>query len=120
MTYQFESNTSMVIDLNAMISHVLGRSQSALEASAIREAVDHAIHSFGSQLEMCQGHDLIRLLGRGLRHRWGSCAEFDSTSKCHSFEKIIRVAYEEADFESSELHACLQAWQLANSPYRLF
>jgi hypothetical protein len=120
MTYQFTSNTAVVIDMNKTISHLIGRSQTTVQASQLTELIDEAIAAYGSQPRMCQGHDMIRLLGRGVRRDWGSCAEFDSTTKCDDLEKIVRVAYEETDFNASGLFACLKAWETNNLPYRLF
>jgi hypothetical protein len=120
MSHQFQSPTSILIDLNATIDHVLARSQTPLQAPELREMVEEALAAHGSQIEMCQGHDAIRILGRGLRRNWGSCANFDSGQKSPELEKIVRVAYELADFAASDLHACMTQWQVANTPYRLF
>jgi hypothetical protein len=106
--------------LNATIDHLLGRSQTTLQAHDLKNLVDEAIAAYGNQIEMCQGHDAIRILGRGLRRNWGSCATFDSNDKCSELEKIVRVAYEEADFAASQLHNCMTQWEAKNAPYRLF
>lgn len=120
MSHKFDSATSLSIDMNATINHLLGRSQTTMEAQELTQLVEDAIAAYGSQIEMCQGHDAVRILGRGLRRNWGSCAAFDSSDKCVELEKILRVAYEQADFEASQLYACMTHWEAANSPYRLF
>ena len=120
MDYKFVSNVRLEIDIPASILHIIQRSINNYDPTVLRGRVDAVHNQYGAQLHLCQGHDLIRLLGRGLRQRWAATGEFDSTKKAEALEKIVRVSYEEEAFLSSGLYGCLCNWEINNQSWRIF
>lgn len=119
MKYKFVSNTSIEIDLTETLRHLIGRSD--LPSGAILEgAVNDLLSSVTPVQALCNGHDLVRILGRALRRRWGSDSKFDGEDGVAPLEKIIRVAHEKNDFERTKLFMCMREWENRNAPWRVF
>ncbi len=65
--------------------------------------------------QLCVGHDLVGLLAVGLRSKLGS-----RNLDIEDIEERLRLAFERAHLEGTEMFAALQRWQQDNAPYRLF
>lgn len=61
---------------------------------------------------VCVGHDLVDILVGGLLSTLG-----DGFAKNPLVEAMLRAAFEHAEFQATELHARVIAWQAANQPY---
>lgn len=67
---------------------------------------------------ICCGHDLVMLLGMGLRRVWGK--NNDAEVSRERVEQSLRLAYRRDDFEATRLYAQLRAWEATHAPYRIF
>lgn len=69
-----------------------------------------------SAWQICCGHDLVQVLSIALRRAWGRRNPSEVTPS--RLETMLRLAYAEIDFCSTQLHARIRAWEGVNSPYR--
>lgn len=64
--------------------------------------------------QLCRGHDLLLILGDGLKTALGSRAVGeDALSIC------LRSGYEKGDLRSSKVWADISAWESTNAPYEI-
>lgn len=121
MTYQFESNTSFEICIDKTIGHILSRSQTTISEQDTKQKVSDFLNAFEDKLAICQGHDIVRLLGRSLRRLWGSNSDYDINSPVdNELHKLIRLGSEKEYFRQCEMFTRLKAWELENPPWRIF
>jgi len=69
----------------------------------------------GDSWQLCVGHDLVGLLMIGLRSRLGS-----RNISVEDLEERLRLAFERADLEKTEMRSALRKWERDNAPFRLF
>ena len=67
--------------------------------------------------ELCNGHDLVAILGIGLTRIWGSRKAADL--HVERLESLLRVAYERRDFANTGLYSEMVAWQDNNPLFRI-
>jgi hypothetical protein len=65
---------------------------------------------------ICQGHDLIAILGIGLREVLGTLK--GGTGVDH-IAAMLRSAYDDIELQSGHLGASIRAWERANAPYQI-
>ncbi|AFL73631.1 DUF4435 domain-containing protein [Thiocystis violascens] len=65
---------------------------------------------------ICQGHDLVAVLGIGLRKVLGNLKAGTGVDYIAS---LLRSAYDDIDLERGHLGVSIRAWEQANTPYRL-
>ncbi len=115
MTYKFESNSSMVLDLRKTVEHVLARSQrftTDLRDELIQK-IERMLESPEDVAAFCNGHDCVRILGRALRHKLGSNGQFDSDDGASNLGKVLRLAYERTFFIATNLFSAIRSWESA-------
>lgn len=74
------------------------------ELDALRELAAQRGHSLW---DICAGHDLVALLGIGLRRLFGSRKQED----LRTLDVTLRLAYQDEWFRQTSLYADMQAWQ---------
>lgn len=74
-------------------------------------AVDH------NPLELCCGHDVIEILGVGLRQSFGALAQAENSSS--EVARSLILAYERGHFEETDLYKQIKDWEERNVPYRI-
>lgn len=120
MNFQFVSNQCFEIDLEATIDHICDRSNKIHLKEEIRAEFVKLRSSGADPKSLCQGHDLVRIVGRSLRGRLGSTSEFDKKEKDKNpLYSIIRVSHEVADLCRTGLYAAIKAWESKNDPWRV-
>lgn len=67
-------------------------------------------------LQLCVGHDLVGLLSVGLRSKLGS----HNHLKIEDLQERLRLAFEQADLERTDMYRSLRDWEQRNAPYRIF
>lgn len=66
---------------------------------------------------VCNGHDLMEVLGIGLRRVWGKRLPAETSAERVSM--LIRVAYDDGCFLSTALCAAIRAWETGNIPFKV-
>lgn len=119
MTYQFENNRDVTLNQDSVIDHVIARSSSphCLDRTYVRDLIDCEIIKLNDE-QLCCGHDLCRLLARGLRYAFGSHSRFEGEEGLKELGRIMRLAFHADDFRESPVYQELMAWEQRNAPWR--
>lgn len=64
---------------------------------------------------MCCGHDLASILGISLQSVWGTNNYSDVT--CEIIERELRLGFERAYFQKTDLYKSIRVWEMLNVPY---
>ena len=95
MSYKFLGNSSCLLDKRKTIKHVLGRSDPIKDIS--EDKVVSLLRAVKSQvktpMDLCQGHDCVRVLGRGLKKQFGKTNSFNNAAGAKILEGVLRLAY---------------------------
>jgi hypothetical protein len=65
--------------------------------------------------QLCVGHDLAGLLAVGLRSKLGN-----RNLSIDELQERLRLAFERAHLEATEMFAALRSWEQRNAPFRIF
>ena len=113
---RFQTNKSIDIDFEAQCSSILMQPTNGVKP-AIQEFVDQAnvlTESVSENRLLCRGHDCIRILGRGIRHLFGTMSEFESKKGEKNLERVLRLAYDQDYFRSTEIYSAMRGWEKRN------
>lgn len=105
--------------------HVLVRSVHALTecpdltTSELEEILLEALNEAPvDPYQLCCGHDVVSLVGIGLRRAIGSRSKKATESQL--LEGILRLSYDSQEFRTSTLYAKAKEWEHANQPFLVF
>jgi hypothetical protein len=70
-----------------------------------------------SPWDLCQGHDVVAILGLALRRVLGT--RLDSELRPARLEMELRLAFDSADFKASAIHALFSAWEARNPGFKV-
>lgn len=121
MNYKFKPKNSFEIDENATVAHVYGRSREDIGVSeeevrrCFREELDKGTDAKG----LCNGHDCVRVLGRGLRKAFGNSGEFNDENGARTLERILRLSFEWKHFQSTATYRAIREWEVERG-FRVF
>lgn len=73
-----------------------------------------ALPAVADPWQLCNGHDMAWILALGLRSVLGS-----ATVTGPSIESDLRLAYERAHFEMTQLFGSIRAWESSSNPFRI-
>jgi hypothetical protein len=120
MDFQFTTNQCFTLDLDATIDHICSRSSKMHLKDEIQGEFERLKGSCLDLKTLCQGHDLVRIIGRSLRGRLGSTSEFDKNDKIKNpLYPIIRISHELAEFCSTSLYKRMKSWESNNHPWKV-
>ena len=66
--------------------------------------------------KVCQGHDLVAILRRGLQKILGDIKPTTGTSQISA---VLRVGLDYMEFKDTQLYGAIASWEMANAPYRI-
>lgn len=113
--HAFCDRASWEVDRREMVRVVLNFSlQHKLKADDLLARMD-ALPEIDS-LQLCVGHDLVGLLSVGLRSKLGS----HNRLSIEDLQERLRLAFERAHLERTEMYRSLRVWEQHNAPYRIF
>ena len=84
-------------------------------ADAMAAAVEVLAGGTHDPWHVCCGHDLVEILSIALRRVLGQCKESDVTPP--RLELELRLAYEAAYWNTTQLRADILSWEAQNSPF---
>lgn len=116
----FINRETMKIEINKMVEVVLSLTRNpALNLSEIIRQVNIMLNSRSDDpYQVCCGHDVIEILGIGLRKCIGSKSK--EASSIEMLESGLRMSYDSACFQKTKLYFETKKWSLNNSPYQVF
>lgn len=108
---RFTDGKTLTVDRAAMLRTVSNHSQQPIDVDLVEKALaalrDLAQQRGHSLWDICSGHDLVELLGIGLRSLFGSC----QPNELKSLDRMLVLAYQDEWFRQTSLYADMQAWQ---------
>lgn len=113
MSYKFLSSSSCLLDKRKTVKHILGRSDPIKDVTEnnVVDMVEAVISQAKSSKELCQGHDCVRVLGRGLKKQFGKTNSFNNPAGAKILEGSLRLAYEFSDFCNSKAYEEIRRWE---------
>jgi Protein of unknown function (DUF4435) len=112
-------NDSLLTDVQKLIQTVKNKSQQhSLNVPSVQKEVVALQDETHDPWQVCCGHDLLEILSLGLRKGLRRGVLNATEIKTTVIERDLRLAYESAFFQASELCTALQQWEAANPPFR--
>lgn len=108
---RFTDVKTLAIDRAAMLRTISNHSQQPIDLDLVQKAIE-ALRDLTQQRghtlwDICSGHDLVELLGIGLRSLFGSCQQ----NELKSLDRMLVLSYQDEWFRQTSLYADMQAWQ---------
>jgi hypothetical protein len=110
--------TTLSIDADRLITEVKNNTQRQdLDSEVLRDGM-RAVQREGHDVwELCNGHDLLAVLGLGLRDKLGSRLARDVRQDLLGLH--LRLAFEDASFKTTNMYREIQTWEKRNRIYVL-
>ena len=110
---------TLVVDIWSLIQVVKNQSQrpDIVQDDLVRE-MQHIAQSIADPWLVCIGDDLVSVLAIGLTRAIGNMSRTDVSLEY--LYRALRLAYERADFDKSQVCADLQRWERRNRGFRVF
>ena len=117
---RFVERESLDIDIHILVRNVGALAPCAdLTTSELEEILLEALRDNSvDPYQLCCGHDVVALVGIGLRKSIGSRSK-EATS-VQSLEAILRLSYDSQAFRASTLYAKSKEWEHKNDPFPVF
>ncbi len=116
----FIEKETLGLDLERMVKSVLYLTKNP--GLHLKEIVQHLIHMVQNLSDdpyhICCGHDVIAILGVGLRKCIGSKSKEAASQQM--LESALRLSYDSKCFRDTQLYAAALRWSERNAPYRPF
>jgi hypothetical protein len=115
---KFIDREMLTIDELELIEEVKRKSQKLnLKTSELHQRLTEKKDPSHDFWQVCRGHDLIEILSFGLRHAIGTNDAKDVTIEI--LERNLRMCYEQAYFQTTQLHSSLDRWETDNPTYKI-
>jgi len=117
---KFIAKDTFTLDLKKMIQRVLARTRNSTLNVDVLISQTHPSHAGISDdpYQICCGHDVIAVLGIGLRKCIGSKSSKETSVE--ALERELRMSYDSACFKQTQLYSAAEEWSRNNAPYRVF
>jgi hypothetical protein len=110
------NKNSLEIIINNLITNVLHESKRTdLNPEMIKREILEIDPNNYDLLDLCQGHDVLKILFIGLKNKFGS--KMGKRIDFAQFEIAFRISYERGVFSETRMYQSLQAWETENSKY---
>jgi hypothetical protein len=110
---QFIAMPSFVTDIDFMINEVVRNTGScSLDVTTIKVKLHTLTTGSQDKWEVCSGHDLVEVIFLALKNHWGNHRA--ETATLDVFDAMLRIAYDETDFKSSNLFQEIRKWETRN------
>jgi hypothetical protein len=116
---KFIDTKTLTIDISILIKVVKDHSKKQkLPDKDIKSKLE-TLKKYDSHdlLQVCCGHDLIRILSIALCKTWGT--QNNNDVKPEKLEMNLRLAYEASYFQTTQLYKSIQEWEKNNQPYQV-
>jgi hypothetical protein len=114
----FINPVTLKIDESILIKEVKNKSQRLdLDVNDLQQRLKQQQDPNHDRWQVCRGHDFISILSFGLRKAIGS--QSPNAVTVEILERSLRLAYEQAYFQTTELYAAIGIWETHHHPYRI-
>ncbi len=107
------NDETLSLDFTRTVQVVVQRSASIQQVAELRNDCDQLARAGHDPRHVCCGHDVVAILGRGLRRTLGSLRAVDVA--VDTLELELRLAFDRECFEQTEIRARLAEWQARNN-----
>ncbi len=115
---KFIDKPTLQIDELKLIQEVKNKSQApALKSEDLHQRLTSQKSDQYDPLQVCCGHDLVKLLSFALGWTIGSAR--DSDVEPSSLERSLRLAYEETYFCKTQMYCSILLWEGKNQPFKV-
>jgi hypothetical protein len=115
---EFIDSCTFKVNIDILIEHIkTGLPVTCAEEQISMRDIKALMKQKNDLWQICCGHDLVKILLFGLRNIFGNYAGRNITLE--RLDSLLRVAYEESHFRTTQLFASLIAWEARNSPYEI-
>lgn len=113
---KFVAKETLFIDTLKLIKNVKDKSHKpALAEMQLHSRLQEIKDDTHKLWHVCCGHDLVHVLSIGLCKAMGTCNTNDVRPEV--LERSLRLAYEQAHFQNTQLYLSIQHWEKANRPF---
>jgi len=113
---KFVEKETLLIDTLKLIKNVKDKSHKpALVEMQLHSRLQEIKDDTHDLWHVCCGHDLVYVLSIGLCKAMGTCNTNDVRPEV--LERSLRLAYEQAQFQNTQLYLSIQHWEKANRPF---
>jgi Protein of unknown function (DUF4435) len=116
ISFKFVERKSLSVNVDLMIKTVFNNSMKPIaNQDEIKKFIHHWLGQKHDHWQMCCGHDIAVVLGKGLQSLLGSqpCATTDGPA----IERQLRLAYSSDQFRGSALYSGIRNWEQRNVPF---
>ncbi len=115
---KFISRDSLTIDRHELIQAVKNKSQRPdISEARLKASIQDLQNDAHNAWYVCCGHDLIRILSRGLHGAFSRGKNDTRDASPDILEISLRLAFEHSHFYKTHLYLSVQNWERANAPY---
>jgi Protein of unknown function (DUF4435) len=115
---KFVDEQTLQIDELKLIQEIKNKSQAfSLDNKDIQQKLTKQKNIGHDCWQVCCGHDLVEILSLGLRKAIGTMKPTDVES--NSLERSLRLAYEEAYFQQTQLYSDIQKWESSDRQFKV-
>lgn len=118
--YQFIKIETLQLQEEAFIRYMIFKSKrnTLKKVRVISELLHEQMKQEEDLWQVCCGHDIMALLTLGFVHLFGNYNAGQMIAG--QLEGSFRLAYQEADFEKTQLYEALRNWEKIHTPYQIF
>ncbi len=116
---EFIDRTTFSTNIDIMIEHVLSfPTPRRFDKIMLKNEIQILIKQSIDNWQICNGHDLVQILAFGLKEIFGNSIGRGISAR--RLDSILRIAYEDSHFHTTQLFSDMISWERDNSPYRIF
>jgi hypothetical protein len=116
ISFKFVDRKSLSVDIDLMIETVFNHSRKPIaDQNRIKAFIQHWLGKSHDHWQMCCGHDIAVVLGKGLQSLLGS--QQSAVTDGPAIERQLRLAYSSDQFRGSVLYSGIRNWEQKNAPF---
>ena len=92
---------------------------SVLSAFQLLEHIRELRRKVAPDIRLCRGHDVLDIMARLIELDSDLSGKAKVQTKSSELSRSLRMAYEFADFITTQLYSRIRAWEAENRPYRI-
>ena len=114
---RYIDQSSLQLDFERVVVTLFANSARDVPVDALRDEAQRLLGHSHDLRHICCGHDLIELLGVGLRRTLGSSTAYET--KRAFLERELRLSFDRECFENTMLYTSIRSWEQQNPNWRV-
>lgn len=114
----FVDRTTLIVDIDALVKALkINSNNISLDETRTKNRLDVSLARNFDPCQACSGHDLVEILTIGLVNSFGNNKARSLSSQ--QVDSILRLAYGQSQFSSTQLRQSILNWEKTHSPYKV-